>query len=337
MKIEKLPSGSYRVRKMVKGQSIALIFPHKPTKNEVTLELTKRLNASVTPTNAPKKPFRDCATKYMEIKSNVLSPSTKRGYKSILNNLDDSFGGLELSDISQSVVQQYINKLALNHSPKTVKNYHSFIMAVMTAFIPETNFRITLPMPKKRDIEKDYIPTQDDIKAILSISNEEYQIAFLLAAYGLRRSEICALSVEDIRYDSVKVNKAKVQDENKNWIIKEYNKTFDSNRIVPIDPSLKLKERVSKQGYVFNSHPNKLYRYLKRKQDELGLPHFRLHDFRHYMATELHQAGYSDKDIQHVGGWASDYTLKRVYEHDRISKDKELQRKAASVIGGNLI
>ena len=30
MKIEKLPSGSYRVRKMYKGKTYSVIFNHKP-------------------------------------------------------------------------------------------------------------------------------------------------------------------------------------------------------------------------------------------------------------------------------------------------------------------
>ena len=31
MKIEKLPSGSYRIRKMYKGQMYAVVFDEKPT------------------------------------------------------------------------------------------------------------------------------------------------------------------------------------------------------------------------------------------------------------------------------------------------------------------
>ena len=34
MKIEKLPSGSYRIRKTYKGKTYAVIFDHKPTQKE---------------------------------------------------------------------------------------------------------------------------------------------------------------------------------------------------------------------------------------------------------------------------------------------------------------
>ena len=337
MKIEKLPSGSYRVKKQVEGKRYSMTFDHRPTQNEILVELNKRMNASVTPLNAPQKPFKDCALKYMDIKSNVLSASTKKGYASVLNNIPTWFSELPLSSITQSTVQQYINELSMTHSPKTVRNVNAFISAVITAFIPDLKYSITLPKPKKKDIENDYIPTQNDVKRILEASTEEYKIIFTLACYGLRKSELIALQVDDIREDSVKINKAMVKDINNEWIVQEYNKTFDSNRIVYIDPSLNLAKRVKKQGYVFKGDPSKILSYLKRKQKELGIPAFRLHDFRHYMATELHQAGFSDKDIQAVGGWSSDYTLKRVYEHDRISKDKKLQQRAASTISGNLL
>lgn len=336
MKIEKLPSGNYRIRKMINGKNYSVTFDHKPTQREILEEISKIMNSSVTMLNAPKKPFRDCALKYMEIKSNVLSASTKKGYTSVLNNMDEEFLNLPLDKITQAVVQQYINTISLHYSPKTVRNVNAFISAVLSAFIPNTNFNITLPKAKKKDIEQDYIPTQEDVRRIIEVSNETYKIIFTLACYGLRRSEIIALDIDDIRKDSVRINKAMVVDVNNEWVIQEYNKTFDSNRIVPIDPDLKLSERIKKQGYIFKGHPSKIYAYLKRKQKELGIPKFRLHDFRHYMATELHQAGFPDKDIQSLGGWASDYTLKRVYEHDRIRKDKQLQNKAAKAIGGNL-
>ena len=34
MKIEKLPSGSYRIRKMYKGQMYTVVFNEKPTQKE---------------------------------------------------------------------------------------------------------------------------------------------------------------------------------------------------------------------------------------------------------------------------------------------------------------
>ena len=41
MKIEKLPSGSYRIRKMYKGQMYTVVFNEKPTREFDTLKCKK--------------------------------------------------------------------------------------------------------------------------------------------------------------------------------------------------------------------------------------------------------------------------------------------------------
>ena len=42
MKIEKVPSGSYRVRKMYKGKMYTVIFEGKPTQKQAMLEMAKK-------------------------------------------------------------------------------------------------------------------------------------------------------------------------------------------------------------------------------------------------------------------------------------------------------
>ena len=43
MKIEKRASGSYRVRKMYKGQMYTVSFDHKPTQKEAMLAMAEEL------------------------------------------------------------------------------------------------------------------------------------------------------------------------------------------------------------------------------------------------------------------------------------------------------
>ena len=52
----------------------------------------------------------------------------------------------------------------------------------------------------------------------------------------MRRSEICALTPEDIEGDVIHINKALVQDENREWIVKA-TKTTESTRdiVVPAE------------------------------------------------------------------------------------------------------
>lgn len=87
MKIEKLPSGSYRIRKMYKGQTYTVIFDGKPTQKEAMMAMAAELekvqgkHESMT--------FRSAAEKYIESKRNVLSPSTVRNYVTIMRQIPD--------------------------------------------------------------------------------------------------------------------------------------------------------------------------------------------------------------------------------------------------------
>lgn len=46
MKIEKLPSGSYRIRKMYKGKTYAVITDYKPTQKEAITLMAAELEKS---------------------------------------------------------------------------------------------------------------------------------------------------------------------------------------------------------------------------------------------------------------------------------------------------
>ena len=89
MKIEKLPSGSYRIRKMYKGETYTVMFDRKPTQKEAMLAMAKELeNVQEKHTSMT---FQTAAEEYLEAKENVLSPSTMRGYRCTLGMLSPKF------------------------------------------------------------------------------------------------------------------------------------------------------------------------------------------------------------------------------------------------------
>ena len=227
MKIEKLPSGSYRIRKMYKGQMYTVVTDHKPTQKEAIKLLAEELDKITT--SYSKLTFYNAATEYIESKRNVLSPSTIRSYMGILHNLSATFTKKTIANITNLDVQREINDYSKTRSPKTVRNANGFISAVMKMFSPQTIINTTLPQNIKKSA---YIPTDDDVKAIITASKgTNYEIPLLLAVYGMRRSEICALTLDDINGNMITINKAKVQNEHGDWIIKT-TKTTDSTRTI---------------------------------------------------------------------------------------------------------
>lgn len=329
MKIEKLPSGSYRVRKMYKGQTYTVIFDGKPTQKEAVMAMAKELekvqekHTSLT--------FKTAGEKYIENKRNVLSPSTIRDYVTIMHQIPDAFLNMNIYDITAIDVQGEINRLAKKCSPKTVRNHHGFISAVLGAFYPSLKLTTTLPQKIKNE---QYIPSDDDIKKLLEyIKGTEYEIPVILACYGLRRSEICALTTNDIEGDIVHITKAKVLNENKEWIIKN-TKTTASTRdiIIPIEIAHKIQEK----GYIYKGHPGHITEFLHNAQAKVNIPQFSLHKLRHYFASKMSAMNVPEEDIMRFGGWETDYVMKGVYRHAMEDKNRNAQREASRRLGDTL-
>ena len=316
MKIEQTPSGKYRVRKMVKGVSILVKFDHKPTQAEVMEALLDKMNA------CPKKgTFLACAESYMKSKSNVISPSTIKGYTSILKALPVDFTDKDLSDITQLDIQTVINDYSATHTPKTTRNVHGFISAVLRQFRPEMNIYTTLP---QRAVNEHYIPSESDINMILDDCKDKpfYHIPFQLGIMGLRRSEVCALTLDDISGNKLTINKALVKDVNNQWVVKK-TKTLAGTREIYIPDS--LVNEIKEYGKIFDGNPTSLLYGLNKIQDKLGIPRFRFHDLRHFFCSFAHANGISDADIMYTGGWKSDFTMKNLYRHSMKAEDAQRQ------------
>ncbi len=322
MKIEKRGAESYRVRKMYKGQMYTVTFDHKPTQKEAMQAMAAELDKAKGKYHSVV--FQGAAEKYIESKRNVLSPSTIRGYVGILKNLSPDFLDKRIQDITALDIQEEINRLAKEHTPKTVRNYHGFISAVLGTFCPNLKISTTLPQKVKNE---PYIPSDEDVQRILEhAKGTEYEIPLILACYGLRRSEICALHPEDIDGDTVRINKAIVQNEKEEWVIKA-TKTTASTREIIIP--LEIAEKIQEKGYVYKGHPHSIAAYLRQTEKELEIPFFPLHKLRHYFASKMSAMNIPEVDIMRMGGWQTDRVMKAVYRHSMIDKEARSKREAS--------
>lgn len=323
MKIEKLPSGSYRVRKMYQGKSYAVTFDYKPTQKEVMQAIASELDR--VHTKHERINFETAARQYIESKNNVLSPATEREYLRTINRLSSRFNNLNITDISQDDIQKEVNHFAKTLAPKTVRNYHGFISAVLGVYRPEMKISTTLPQKKKSN---PYIPSDKDVKIILEYATGTmFEIPILLGCYGLRRSEICALNIDtDLEDNVLHINKAMVMDKNKKWVIK-ITKTTAGTRDLVISPI--LADKIRKQGYVYRGHPNSISDYLGRIQAKHNMEHFSLHKLRHYFASRMSALKIPEADIIAMGGWETDYVMKTIYRHSLEEENRKSQQLAS--------
>lgn len=322
MRIEKLPSGSYRIRKMFEGNMYTVVTDYKPTQKEAIALMAEELKK--VKTESGRMTFEQVAQKYISSKTNVLSPSTIREYTGTLSRLSGDFKHLGINKITQLDIQLEINRLAGTRSPKTVRNYHGFISSVLAVFRPDLKISTTLPQKLKNE---PYIPSDSDVKRILAyISGTKFEIPILLACYGMRRGEICALELSDIDGNVVHITKSLVMDKSKNWIVKT-TKTVSSTRDIVI-PN-RIVALIKKQGFVYDGHPNSITCYLSKVERALGIPHFSLHKFRHYFASKMSSMNIPEADILKYGGWETDYVMKNIYRHSMQDNDLKAQRIAA--------
>lgn len=137
--------------------------------------------------------FKEARNKYMESKSNILSPSTISGYKQ-MDTYFEYIDDIKLSKLSQEHIQIWANDFSSNHSPKTVRNAHGYISAIIKKYKPSMELNTTLPQ-KVTPIY--YVPSDSELKKIIDYlmeNDHEMLKAVYLSAFGtLRRSEICGL------------------------------------------------------------------------------------------------------------------------------------------------
>lgn len=328
MKIEKLPSGKYRIRQQYKGKRYSVILDYKPTTKEATTLMAEKLSLSGIKANG-RMTVSDAARQYTENRSNVLSPSTIREYRRItryLGEIEPDFMEMAIDQVEPDDIQAMINRLADGRSPKTVRCYNGFISSVFGSFRPNFTYRVDLPMKKKTT---PYLPSEDEVKRILQ--HEEgtmFDVAFNLAVFGLRRSEVCALTMDDLDGNYLTVSKGLVWSGD-GWVVKDYPKTTESFRRIYLPDA--LVEKIHTHG-MYDGYVNSLLRRLHVVQDELGIQRFRFHDFRHFFASYAHYLGLSDADIMATGGWKTDFVMKNVYRHAMEEKTTDAQKRFAEAL-----
>ena len=259
--------------------------------------------------------------RYIESKSAVLSPGTIREYKRTKKGYLQDIMDIYITDLTQEDIQKAINQEALKLSPKSVRNIHGLLTAVLDVFAPDFKIHTSLPQKKKVQVE---IPDDATIKRMLSLSKgTELEVPLLLATMGpLRRGEICALTLDDVKGNTVTVSKSMVQNSDKEWVVKPP-KTFAGNRTIAFPDFVIQLLKPAADGRLVSMTPDSLYNkysYFLRKH---GFPHYKFHALRHYCASMLHAEGVPDQYIMSRGGWSSKEALINIYQHtisDREAK-----------------
>lgn len=271
--------------------------------------------------------FAEAAKRYIDSRARVTSPATVREYERALDGYYfRPIKDIAISDITEEDIQRMVNGWAERLSPKTIHDKHGFVSSVLRAYGRRERLNTTLPKIIQKDL---YTPTDADIKKLLdSIKGTRLEAPVLISAFAsLRRSEMCALTLDDIHDGYLTVTKAVVMDKDNNWVIKAP-KTPDGHRVtyLPKQVTDRLRE-IAVKDRVVNLNPNQLSSAFSHAIKRAGLPHFRLHALRSYYASVLHTLGVPDKYIMLWGGWKDERTLQRHYQKAMSDKVQAMAEK----------
>lgn len=316
---KRLPSGAWRVQasSIINGRSVRKSFTAATPAKALTMAEDWQERSHIINTDAAQLKINDAITEYINIKSNILSPSTIAGYEKIQRNYIADISDMKINNLSFPVLQKWVNGLSKNLSPKTVKDAYSLVRAVVKGFAPQFMMPdITLPQAEK--VKSNALSKKEISILLKGIQGHKIEVPILLALWlGLRRSEIMALEWSDIDFEkmTISINKALVY--GKGGYITKETKTTDSERTLklPLYIADKIKLLDNKGKKVFESlDPNRCTKVFPKICQELGIKRYRFHDLRHSMATVGVSLNIADKLVMARGGWNNISTLKNIYQ-----------------------
>lgn len=333
---KQLPSGSWRVQvwdnDLKKTVSFTSALPGRAGKNEAEL-MAREYQLGLRQKKKRGKTVGECIDEYIALKEHILSPTTiaeyRRCRRSELADLCDT----PVSALTQTAVQQHVNKLALTMRPKTVRNAHGLLASVLAVFLPELRLNTTLPKVQKQI--KQLPPVEDVLRAVVG-SNIE--LPCLLAMWcSLRMSEVRGLKRSDIQDGVMTVHSAMVRVNNEN-VLKDSTKTVESTRRIALPQRIQdlISALPPEQEYLVPLTGQAIYKRFTKALERHGIEHMSFHDLRHMNASVMLALGIPDKYAMERGGWSTNSTLKAVYQHTFTAERQAADAKIDDYFNGLL-
>lgn len=275
--------------------------------------------------------------KYIEDKSKVLSPSTIRGYKLILDAFS-SIKDIYISDVDTPMLQRVINDWSYDLKRKTIRNRITLLLSVLDYHGIDRKYKLRYPQNPSKKVET---PDIQDVQMFIRNCSDIMRPIIYLAAFGsLRRGEIAGLREKDVSRDmnTVTVNGVMVLDSDNKWIYKPFPKTADSIRTIQLPHFIidALPIVPDQDDFIFHLTPAAMSDRFRRLSQKLQLD-YSLHSLRHFAASFRTDLGIPKKYVQEVGGWldGNGSVFEKVYDNKMNSSRKKYTQIANNFIEDN--
>lgn len=246
--------------------------------------------------------------------------------------------------------------------PSSIARLHDILRAALRQavrwdLIPTSPAdRIDPPRRAKRRIKP---PTSPDVVRLLDAAGFTLQLYLRISAVtGARRGQMCALRWSDIDLDDGEICWTRALAKVRGGVVEKGTKT-DADYTVAIDPvtvdqlrehrrrqaeaSLAVGTPLTGDAFLFARdpagaqpwHPDGATQRFAALRKRLGLEHVRLHDLRHWMATEVLDSGFDIVTLAGRGGWSNTTTPLEVYAHFQPARDRAAADHLGAVLDGS--
>ena len=318
----KLPSGKWRVqvydRETRKRVSFTADTQRKANLLAIEWQETKQesIRRGIT--------IGDAVDKYIDGRDGVLSPTTIQAYRRMSRDyISPLMRNVPLKNLTRQMVQETIMELSNKISdrtgrpisPKTIHNFHGMLVSALKEADPDLRIDTSLPKIQKKFIE---LPPVEDV--IRAVKGTDVELPALLAMWlSLSMSEIRGIKVDAIK-DGVLTIRESVVDVNNIAVHKDATKAYDRTRRLAIPKYIMgLIQRTDAyklgEGYVETRSGNAVTARFRRVLKAADVPYMTFHQLRHMNASVMAALGIPNLYAQERGGWSTDHTLKRVYQH----------------------
>ncbi len=296
--------------------------------------------------NAPSNiMFDDLLDDYLKFQFNRMKPSSYYDMEIKINaQIRPAFTGKGIAEISAKSISDWINELDRSYS------YRSYLLGKLSAVIrygekyyKSPNVLEDVEKPVNLEEKKEMqIWTPEEFKAFYdAVENETYK-AFFLTLYilGCRRGEAMALTWDDIKENTVRINKSITNKVKGSAYTVKAPKNDPSIRTVAAPPFLIAELQKLKGGeYVFGGNrplpTTSIDRQFQKAIEKAGVKRIRLHDLRHSCASVLISNGVSIVAVSRQLGHKDIEMTLNTYSH-LMPNDTDLVRKALAELGTKL-
>ena len=349
---DRLPAG--------KRECLAL----REIERDLGIKKEKRLSLSASHTTV-----LELVKKYTDLRRDVRT-TTRTGYKTVMNFLEkDPLGGWMIDNVRASDAKRWF--ISLQDSGKGYSTIHTirgvlrpaFQLAVEDDLIVKNPFDFELSSVIVNDsVKREALSRKDERRFLDFIKHDRhfsryYDGVYILFKTGLRISEFCGLTMQDIDFDekTIRIDHQLQRTSDMRYSIVP-TKTNAGTRVIPMTPDVEkcfrhiVGKRMNKprrecaidgkKGFLFfdkNGRPmvamhwEKYFQHMVEKYNKIyrdQLPEITPHVCRHTYCSDMAKAGISPKTLQYLMGHSEIGVTMNTYTHFGL---EEAQREIEAI------